>query len=136
MLLVSVSTLNQSGYEASPFSLHSDSLINLPKFIASSNVPSFGINILFKKKNVKKVINKKKMSFKDSYYLDMLPLKIETLEKELKEYETILSDRDLFKNDRQTFDKATTEITNIKKIINESENKWLELQILNDEINN
>ena len=50
-------------------------------------------------------------------------------------YETILNDRDLFKNDRKTFDKATTEITNIKKIINESENKWLELQILNDEIN-
>jgi len=66
----------------------------------------------------------------------MLPLKIEKLERELKEYETILNDRDLFKNDRKTFDKVTTEITNIKKIINESENKWLELQILNDEINN
>ena len=89
-----------------------------------------------KKITPKKVINKKKMSFKDSYYLEMLPLKIEKLEKELKEYETILNDRDLFKNDRKTFDKATTEITNIKKIINESENKWLELQILNDEINN
>ena len=76
------------------------------------------------------------MSFKDSCYLEMLPLKIEKLEKELKEYETILNDRDLFKNDRKTFDKTTTEITNIKKIINESENKWLELQILNDEINN
>ena len=89
-----------------------------------------------KKTTSKKVINKKKMSFKDSYYLKKLPLKIEKLEKELKEYETILNDRDLFKNDRKTFDKATTEITNIKKIINESENKWLELQILNDEINN
>ena len=89
-----------------------------------------------KKITPKKVINKKKMSFKDSYYLEMLPLKIEKLEKELKEYETILNDRDLFKNDRKTFDKTTTEITNIKKIISESENKWLELQILNDEINN
>ena len=84
----------------------------------------------------KKTINKKKMSFKDSYYLEKLPLKIEKLEKELKEYETILNDRDLFKNDRKTFDKATTEITNIKKIISEYENKWLELQILNDQINN
>ncbi len=84
----------------------------------------------------KKVVNKKKMSFKDSYYLEMLPLKIKKLEKELNEYETILNDRDLFKNDRKTFDKATTEIINIKKIISESENKWLELQILNDEINN
>ena len=66
----------------------------------------------------------------------MLPLKIEKLEKELKKYETILNDKDLFKNDRKSFDKATIQITNIKKIISESENKWLELQILNDKINN
>ncbi len=84
----------------------------------------------------KTVINKKKMSFKDSYDLKMLPLKIAKLEKELKEYETILNDKNLFKNDRKTFDIAAIEITHIKKIINESENKWLELQILNDEINN
>ena len=88
------------------------------------------------KKIITKKINTKKMSYKDTYNLEMLPLKIEKLEKELKEHETILNDTDLFKNDRKTFDKATTEITNIKKIINESENKWLELQILNDEINN
>ncbi len=100
-------------------------------------VDNNGKNKISNKKIIpKKVINKKKMSFKDSYYLETLPLKIEKLEKELKEYETILNDRDLFKNDRKTFDKVTTEITNIKKIINEAENKWLELQILNDEINN
>ena len=88
-----------------------------------------------KKITPKKVINKKKMSYKDTYDLEMLPLKIERLEKELKEYETMLNDKDLFTNDRETFDKAIIEVTNIKKIICESENKWLELQILNDEIN-
>ena len=76
------------------------------------------------------------MSFKDAYDLEKLPLKIEKLEKQLKEYETILNDKDLFINDRKTFDKAALKITDIKKIISESENKWLELQILNDEINN
>ena len=89
-----------------------------------------------KKITTKKVINKKKMSFKDAYDLEKLPLKIEKLEKELKEYETILNNKDLFINDRKTFDKAALKITDIKKIISESENKWLELQILNDEINN
>ena len=74
------------------------------------------------------------MSFKDTYDLKILPLKIQKLEKELKEYETMLNDKDLFKNDRETFDKAIIEITNLKKIISESENKWIELQILNDEI--
>ena len=45
-----------------------------------------------KKITPKKVINKKKMSYKDTYDLEMLPLKIEKLEKELKEYETLLNE--------------------------------------------
>ena len=75
------------------------------------------------------------MSYKNAYDLEMLPLKIEKLEKQLKEYEIILNDKELFKKDRETFDKVAIEITNIKKIISETENKWLDLQILNDEIN-
>ena len=75
------------------------------------------------------------MNFKESYNLKMLPLKITKLERELKDYETILNDKELFNNDRKTFEKAANKIVNIKKIISEAENKWLELQILNDEIN-
>ena len=75
------------------------------------------------------------MSFKDTYDLEMLPLKIEKLEKELKEFEAILNEKDLFKNDRKTFEKVAIEITNIRQTISASENRWLELQILNDEIN-
>ena len=88
-----------------------------------------------KKVKPKKATNKKKMSYKNAYDLEMLPLKIEKLEKQLKEYEIILNDKELFKKDRKTFDKIAIEITNIKKNISESENKWLDLQILNDEIN-
>ena len=87
------------------------------------------------KKIISKKFNTKKMSYKDTYNLEMLPLKIEKLEKELKEHETILYDTDLFKNNRKAFDKAVIEITNLKKMISETENKWLELQILNDDIN-
>ena len=88
------------------------------------------------KRIISKKFNIKKMSYKDTYNLEMLPLKIEKLEKELKEHETILNDTDLFKNNRKAFDKAVIEITNLKKMISETENKWLELQILNDDINN
>ncbi|OUW59320.1 MAG: hypothetical protein CBD59_00995 [Alphaproteobacteria bacterium TMED199] len=88
------------------------------------------------KKIISKKFNTKKMSYKDTYNLEMLPLKIEKLEKELKEHETILNDTDLFKNNRKAFDKTVIEITNLKKMISETENKWLELQILNDDINN
>ena len=88
------------------------------------------------KKIISKKFNTKKMSYKDTYNLEMLPLKIEKLEKELKEHETILNDTDLFKNNRKAFDKTVIEITNLKKMISETENKWLELQILNDDIKN
>ena len=88
-----------------------------------------------KKIDVEKKINKKKLSFKDAYDLERLPLQIEKLERELEEYENILNNRDLYKNDRKTFDKVVADITNIKIKISEAENKWLKLQILNDEIN-
>ena len=88
-----------------------------------------------KKIDVEKKINKKKLSFKDAYDLERLPLQIEKLERELKECENILNNKDLYKNDRKTFDKVVADITNIKIKISEAENKWLKLQILNDEIN-
>ncbi len=88
-----------------------------------------------KKNEAKRTIKQKKLSFKDNYDLNNLPLKIEQLEKKLIKYETILNKKDLYENDRETFNKVIIEITNIKKVISELENKWLELQILNDEIN-
>ena len=87
-------------------------------------------------KIVAKNVNKKrKLSFKDTYDLKNLPVQIEKLERELKEYETILNKKDLYQNDRKTFDKAAIKITNIKNNISKAEDKWLSLQILNDEIN-
>ena len=99
-------------------------------------VDNRAINKISNKKVIpKKAINKKKMSYKNAYDLKMLPLKIEKLEKELKNYENILKIKHLYENDRKTFDKSIIEITNIKRVISELENKWLDLQILNDEIN-
>ena len=65
-----------------------------------------------------------------------IPLKIEKLETELRECETILNKKNLYENDKETFDKVTNKITKIKRNILEAEDKWLELQILNDKINN
>ena len=92
-------------------------------------------NILNKKVIPKKAFNKKKMSYKNVYDLEILPLKIEKLEKELNEYENILNIKNLYEKDRKTFDKVAKEITNIKKNISNAEDKWLELQILNEELN-
>ena len=87
------------------------------------------------KKIGKNVNKKRKLSFKDTYDLENLPVQIEKLERELKEYEIILNKKDLYQNDRKTFDKVANQITNIKNNISKAEDKWLSLQILKDEIN-
>ena len=91
---------------------------------------------LTKKVEHEKINNKKKMSYIDAYNLKNIPLKIEKLETELRECETILNKKNLYENDKETFDKVTNKITKIKRNILEAEDKWLELQILNDKINN
>ena len=92
--------------------------------------------ILSSRIHTKKINNKNKLSFKDVYDLKNLPKQIEKFEQSLKEHEAIISRKNLFKNDRKTFDNVANEITNIKSNISKAEDKWLELQILNDEINN
>ena len=42
---------------------------------------------------------------------------------------------DLYHNDKNTFDKAVVEITDVKKNLSIAEDELLELQILNDEVN-
>ena len=78
------------------------------------------------------------MRLQDVYFLDdlkNLPIQIDKLERELKEYEIILNKKDLYQNDRKTFDKVANQITNIKNNISKAEDKWLSLQILKDQIN-
>ena len=62
----------------------------------------------------KNVNKKRKLSFKDTYDLKNLPVQIEKLERELKEYEIILNKKDLYQKDRKTFDNTAIKITNIK----------------------
>ena len=46
-----------------------------------------------------------------------------------------MSKKDLYKEDKEIFDKTISEITNIKKEISLAEDELLDLQILQDEIN-
>ncbi len=77
---------------------------------------------------------RKKLSYKDQRDLDLLPNKIEELEKRITELEEDLADPQLFKKDPETFEKIATSLTEVKKELEASETRWLELEILQEEI--
>ena len=84
---------------------------------------------------LKKGTTKKKLTFKDTYELKILPQQIENLEKELKQLEILLSKDNLYNDDKKTFDETINLITKTKSKLSLAEEKWLQIQILNDEIN-
>ena len=65
----------------------------------------------------------------------ILPQKIENLEKELKQLEILLSRGNLYNDDKKTFYETINLITKTKNKLSLAEEKWLQIQILNDEIN-
>ena len=57
------------------------------------------------------------------------------MEKKLEKLESLLSKENLYKDDKKTFDDTINQIGEIKKNLSFAEERWLEIQILNDEIN-
>ena len=88
----------------------------------------------------KNVINKdtniKKLSFKESYALSVLPKEISKLENKLDLLINQLDEENLYYKDINKFNSITSEITKTKKDLSIKEDKWLKLQILSEEINN
>ena len=73
---------------------------------------------------------KVKLTFTDQHALKTLPLEIEALEKRIEKINVILSDPDLFTNDRQRFDQASAALIESSDKIEEMELRWLELDEL------
>ena len=57
------------------------------------------------------------------------------IQKKLEKLESLLSKENLYNYDKKTFDDTINQIGEIKKKISFAEERWLEIQILNDEIN-
>jgi ABC transport system ATP-binding/permease protein len=77
---------------------------------------------------------KRKLTFKDKHALETLPAKIATLHSELKQLETQLADPGLFARDVKAFEKASLRHSHATKDLATSEEKWLELEILREEM--
>jgi len=77
---------------------------------------------------------KKRLSFKDKHALETLPAKIDSLEKEITSLQAKLSDSGLYAKDRQAFELASAALVKAQDELAEAEHRWLELEILRDEI--
>jgi ABC transport system ATP-binding/permease protein len=79
---------------------------------------------------------KSRLSFKDKHALDTLPAKIATLQSELRQLESSLGDTSLFAKDPKAFQTATLRHSTISAELGSAEEKWLELEILREELEN
>lgn len=75
-----------------------------------------------------------KLSFNEKYLLEHLPNEITVLEQDIKAIEVALANPNLYTDDPQKFDELTTKLAHNKLQIEEKENKWLEIQLKLEEI--
>ena len=102
------------------FLAHKDELIGLPKASQNddkSEEPS-------KKSNIS---NKKKITFKLKFELDNLPKEIDQIKEDLKALDKILSNPNLFNEDKDKFIETSEKIGALQLLLEEKEDRWLEL---------
>ena len=76
----------------------------------------------------------KKMSFKDKHALETLPREMEKLSSEIAKQRRLLDDPGLYKKNRAAFDAATAALTAAETALAAAEERWLELEMMREEI--
>jgi ATP-binding cassette subfamily F protein uup len=79
---------------------------------------------------------KRKLNFNEKHALETLPGKIATLEAEIARLQTVLADATLYARDRGAFDRASSTMTSMQSELAAAEERWLELELKRDEIEN
>jgi ATP-binding cassette subfamily F protein uup len=77
---------------------------------------------------------KRRLNFNEKHALETLPKTIAKLQAEIAKQQRHLDDPDLYKKDRKKFDQASDALTKAQKELQEAEDKWLELEVLREEI--
>ncbi len=77
---------------------------------------------------------KRKLTFNDKHALETLPKTIAKLQAEIARQQRFLDDPDLYRKDRKRFDQASDAIAKAHKELAAAEDKWLELEVLREEI--
>jgi ABC transport system ATP-binding/permease protein len=78
--------------------------------------------------------SRRRLNFNEKHALETLPKKIAKLQAEIAKQQRHLDDPDLFQKDRKKFDQASDALTKAQKELQEAEDKWLDLEVLREEI--
>jgi ATP-binding cassette subfamily F protein uup len=78
--------------------------------------------------------SRRRLNFNEKHALETLPKTIAKLQAEIAKQQRFLDDPDLYKKDRKKFDQASDALTKAQKELAEAEDKWLELEVLREEI--
>jgi ATP-binding cassette subfamily F protein uup len=77
---------------------------------------------------------KRRLSFNEKHALETLPKTIEKLQGEIAKQQRLLDDPDLYRKDRKKFDAASAAIATAQIELAAAEDRWLELEVLREEI--
>jgi ABC transport system ATP-binding/permease protein len=77
---------------------------------------------------------KRRLSFNEKHALETLPKTIEKLHAEIAKQQKRLDDPNLYTKDRKTFDDASAAIAKAQHELSAAEDRWLELEVLREEI--
>jgi ATP-binding cassette subfamily F protein uup len=77
---------------------------------------------------------KRRLNFNEKHALETLPKTIAKLQAEIAKQRRHLDDPDLFQKNRKKFDQASDALTRAQKELQDAEDKWLELEVLREEI--
>jgi ATP-binding cassette subfamily F protein uup len=77
---------------------------------------------------------KRKLSFNEKHALETLPKTIKTLQAEIAKQQRFLDDPNLYTRDRKRFDAASIAIATAQSELAAAEDRWLELEVLREEI--
>jgi ABC transport system ATP-binding/permease protein len=80
------------------------------------------------------VTSRRRLNFNEKHALETLPKKIAKLQAEIAKQQRHLDDPDLFQKDRKKFDQASDALIKAHRELQEAEDKWLELEVLREEI--
>jgi ATP-binding cassette subfamily F protein uup len=77
---------------------------------------------------------KRRLNFNEKHALETLPKTIEKLHAEIAKRQKLLDDPDLYARDRKKFDEASAAIARAQHELAAAEDRWLELEVLREEI--
>ncbi|WP_298279991.1 ATP-binding cassette domain-containing protein [uncultured Bradyrhizobium sp.] len=77
---------------------------------------------------------KRRLNFNEKHALETLPKTIDKLHAEIARQQKLLDDPDLYAKDRKKFDAASAAIAKAQQELAAAEDRWLELEVLREEI--